>query len=61
MRLFLSFDLNTGFAAIIATVGANMMRDMVFAAVFAAQQVIERQRIVRTTPVTAAAGVFSLR
>jgi hypothetical protein len=36
-----------------------MVRDVVFAAGFAAYQMIQGQRIMSTTPVTTALGMFS--
>ncbi len=50
-----------GLALVRAAVRADMVRDVVFVAVFAANQMIERQRIVRAAAVTAATRMFSLR
>lgn len=41
---------------ICAAFWANPVRDMIFAAAFADNQMVERQRIVRTPPVTTTLG-----
>jgi len=57
--LALGFDFEDGFALIRPTVRAHMMGDVILSAAFAANQMVERQRIVRPTPVTAAPRMFS--
>lgn len=53
-------DFHDGLAAIAAALLADMMRDMILATGFTDDQMIERQRVVRTAAVTTAARMFAL-
>jgi len=54
------FNLENGLAAIRAAFGADMMHDMILATVFTDDEMIERQRVVRTAAITTTARVFAL-
>lgn len=60
MKLGVVADFHDCFAAIAAALLADVMRDMIFATGFADDQMVERQRVVRTAAVTTAAGMFAL-
>lgn len=57
--LLISFDFDDGLALIGAAVGAHVMGKMHLAAAFAADKLLQRQRIVRTTPILTANGMFT--
>jgi hypothetical protein len=59
-HLFFAY-FNDLLAFVRATLGANMVRDMVLAAVFAYHQMLERQRVVRTAAITPTARRFAFR
>jgi hypothetical protein len=54
-------DFDDSFAFVRPAVGANVMHDVILAAVFAADEVIQRERIVRAASVATAPGMFSFR
>lgn len=61
MKLCVVADFDDGLAAIAAALLADMMRDVIFATGFTNDEVVKRQRVVRTAAIATAAGVFALR
>lgn len=59
--LSLGLDFDDGLALVRPAARANPMCNVVFAAVFAANKVIQRQRVMGAPPVTTAAGLPSFR
>jgi len=57
--LALAADFDHGFTLVRAAVRANAVNDVIFVAVFAANEMIQRERIMRTAAVASADGMFS--
>jgi hypothetical protein len=60
MFLLLAANINNLFAPVSAAVGANMMCDMIFAAVFALCQLLQCHRILGTALIATAPGMALL-